>query len=236
MLRTPTIFAHTLALATLATACGDDRAATADTATNADAAEVSADGTGDAAVETTPETTAVCDPVAQTGCKATENCTYLSADHAPRCVEEGAIAAGEACDSDNRCKRGVCLSLNDTAELCYQFCAASTDCGGKMCLELTNAPYKLCEIDGIYQDCSLLAQDCTDNKACFSIKDHETGICLPPGTTETGGACTTADACKKGDICINDACHTICDPKLTAPCGETAQCNTYKDAGYCQPK
>jgi hypothetical protein len=235
MLRTPSIFTGTLALTTLAAACGDDKTATADTATSADVAEVS-EASGDETGDATAETTAVCDPVAQTGCEANENCTYMSADDDVRCVAEGPVAAGEACSSDNRCKRGVCLSLNDTAELCYQFCAADADCGGKSCLELTNAPYKLCEIDGIYQDCSLLAQDCADGKACFSIKNHETGVCLPPGTTETGAACDTADACKKGDICMNETCHTLCDPKATTPCGETAVCNTYKDAGYCQPK
>ncbi len=59
-----------------------------------------------------------CDPLAKpNGCEAGENCTYITADNFPRCIPSGPIPPGGKCDNDNRCASGVCLAINQTANL-----------------------------------------------------------------------------------------------------------------------
>jgi len=184
------------------------------------------------------DTAGPCDPIAQTGCKATENCTFVGSATAPSCAAGGPVAASGECSTEARCATGVCMSVNQTANLCYQFCEDERDCGTDgTCLTLTNAPFKVCKIKGIYQSCDLLAQDCTPaTKACYAVSTEPTPICLPEGASTPGGACDHAGSCKKGYACVNDVCRSLCDPKTAASCGASATCRDFAfSVGYCEP-
>lgn len=221
-----TVLLATLAL--VAPACGDDDndSKTTDVTTGTDATSTSdADTAG-----------AECDPVAQTGCAAAMNCSYSNG--VPRCFDEGAVAYEAPCDQENPCERGACLSINETAQLCYRYCDpdANTCPDDARCIALSSSPFGVCEIEGIYTECDLLSQACDAGKACYSVLDRETPICLPEGDTATGQPCTSASACVGGDVCLNQECHRICDPEADPdPCGALGTCQARDGfAGFCQ--
>jgi hypothetical protein len=196
----------------------------------------------DTAIDTSPDIADVvdfrpCEPLSQTGCRAGENCTHITDDDIPHCVPSGPVPPGGECNNDTRCSVGVCLSINQTKSLCYQFCAADADCGGVggTCLTLTNTPFKVCKIDGIYDTCGLLAQDCADPaKACYAVANEPEPICLREGAGELGSGCSGPTSCKRGLACVNDVCRALCDPDVAGSCGAGADCrNFFDDAGFC---
>ncbi len=178
-----------------------------------------------------------CDPLAKpNGCEPDENCTYITADDFPRCIPSGPIPPGGKCDNDNRCAAGVCLAINQTANLCYQYCASDADCGGTegSCLTLTNTPFKVCKISGIYDTCDLLAQDCAEAaKACYAVANEPEPICLNEGAGEPNTECNGPTSCKRGYACIAGLCRQLCDPTLENLC-PNGDCRDFFDgAGYC---
>ncbi|MFT7578626.1 MAG: hypothetical protein ACI9MR_000284 [Myxococcota bacterium] len=220
--------------------CDDDTTTDTDTvATDT----VATDSTADTSADTDADTSVVdCDPVADTGCPEGQTCTYSGADTAPGCFLPGTLASGAACGGEDRCEAGVCLSLNETAQLCYSFCTDTSDCGGEPCISLTDDRFEVCEIADIYQTCDLLAPQCDPGKACYSVASQETPICLPEGDIATSGACVAAGDCLGGDICIEDGegvlCRRLCD-QTTDPDPCTAlvlgTCDRFNDdVGFCR--
>lgn len=233
----PTLVLLPLCLIALAPACGDEDikggGADGDTVlTPSDTNTVGDTNFADV------DTVGPCDPIDQSGCKTGENCTFVGSATAPSCAAGGPVAASGECSAEQRCATGVCMSVNQTANLCYQFCVDEGDCGTDgTCLTLSNAPFRVCKIEGIYQACDLLAQDCTaEGKACYAVSTETTPICLPEGTSTPGGACEHAGSCKKGYACVNDVCRAVCDAKVPASCGEGATCRDFAfTVGYCEP-
>lgn len=223
-------------------ACGDD-----DDGGGTDTADTTQETTADTGPETTTDTrpgdtanTTPCDPILQSGCEAGQNCTYVGAETTASCVAAGPVPANAECSPEERCQRGVCMSINQTANRCYQVCAEDTDCGAgtaNVCLTLTGAPFEVCKIPGIYEECNLLTQDCADaGKACYAVAGEDEPICLAEGMGAPGSECATAGACVKGHACVNDVCRPLCDPDLADACGDNATCNDFfDDAGYCAP-
>ncbi|MCB9733487.1 MAG: hypothetical protein H6745_12855 [Deltaproteobacteria bacterium] len=246
MLRSWLVVASSLCLVTAA-ACGDEDTSTSktdvtsgtdatvsgDTVTGNDATTGDTGGGGDTATGTP------CDAVAQTGCAANQNCTYSQGGATPMCLAEGTVDYGDACGQDNGCKRGICLSVNATAFLCYAYCDTADDCdGGGACISLTGSPYKVCEITGIYTNCNLLTQDCPAEQACHLVSGQDAPICLPAGTKDVGADCTgDANSCKKGTACVNSKCETVCDTDASPdPCPTGQVCTSWyadQHAGYC---
>jgi len=207
-------------------ACGGDGATTPTDATQG------ADG-ADAATDW------ACDPVAQTGCGESENCTFTTASgDRPVCTAQGDLGYSEPCLGGS-CERGICLSLNATEFLCYRFCSTPEDCSEvPSCLTLTGAPYGVCEIPGIYTPCDLLAQSCEQDKACHWVSGQESPICLPAGQGAIGSECAgNAARCRAGLACVNDRCEALCALDAAAPCGPGSACVTLYEpqgAGYCE--
>lgn len=217
------------------TACGDDKTGQTDTRDTV----LVTDGV---VLDTLNDSSGGdCDPVYQTGCAATDNCTYVAAETTPRCYPKGPVAPTGACSAENRCELGLCLAINRTADLCYQFCYDDVDCGEDgRCLALSGAPYKVCRIPGIYETCDLVEQGCTDDetaqRSCYAVLGEDTPICLPTGTVEAGAACASAGACREGYACVNSACRAVCDLSAQSPCGDLATCRDLAHgAGFCQP-
>jgi len=232
-----------LAVAAPSAACGDDAksspADTGDTTTTdvADAADVT-DTRSDSDARETSSTP--CDPILQTGCEAGANCTFIGAETVATCVPAGPVPANNACSPEDRCQRGVCLSINQTGNRCYQVCGEDTDCGAgtaNECITLSSTPYSVCKIPGLYTQCNLLTQNCTDvTKACYAVAGEAEPICLLAGTGATGSECASAGTCVKGQACVNSVCRALCDPDVAASCGATATCRDFfDDAGYCAP-
>ena len=173
-------------------------------------------------------TDALCDPVAQTGCPDDRRCTYDLAN-ALTCLPRGDVPLEAACSVEATCSEGLCLSLNATAHLCYAFCATNDDCAAdQACLMLSDAPFKVCEIPGIYTHCSLTAQDCpAATSACYAVPGEAAPICLPAGQATSGSSCTHPEACTRGTACVAGTCQTLCDPSQTDACGPDLRCQPY---------
>lgn len=245
MMRSWLIVASSLCLVTAAACGGDDDTSNTpkDTATSVDSGDTSTGGDATTAGDaTTPGDTATgtpCDAVAQTGCPPNQNCTYSQGGTTPVCLTEGAVAYGESCGQDAACKRGICLSINGTAFLCYAYCNAAEDCSGdSACISLTGSPYEVCEIKDIYTHCNLLAQDCAEGEACHLVSGEDQPICLPAGTKDVAADCTgDANSCKKGTACVNSKCEAVCDLEASPdPCPTGQVCTSWyadQHAGYC---
>jgi len=221
-------------------ACGDDASKSNDTASSTDASILET-GESDVTLQPNPDTsTTPCDPVANSGCASDQMCTYVANETSPSCVTAGVVELGQPCSSEARCKKGVCLNLNDTKSLCYAVCADDLDCGtGGACLTLSNAAFEICRIDGIYENCDLLAQDCSaPTKACYAVATEAEPICRVAGTAALGAACDSAVACVRGGACVDSVCRKLCDRAAEpSECGSGYQCNEYFDgAGYCEPE
>ncbi|MFO0747421.1 MAG: hypothetical protein U1F43_17400 [Myxococcota bacterium] len=226
-------------------ACGDNTTTHTPDTSASDAADATV--SGDTSATTSATDTSVgditivpCDPLAENTCGTGKTCSFIANESSATCVTAGQVPPEQPCGGENRCSSGVCLALNGTASLCYQFCGENADCGATgTCLDLTNAPFDICKIEGIYQNCNLLTQDCSDDtKSCYAVATENDPICLETGTKGVAAACDKASDCLESLACVNDVCRTICDPEAAPdPCGEGFVCNPFfANAGYCDPK
>lgn len=202
-------------------------------------ADVTSDSRSDAAGDTAvPDGS--CDPLGADGCPDGQTCAYNPDDDAPLCVLRGELGPGAPCGGEaGSCDHGICLDLNDTAQLCYEFCGKDEDCGADVdCLQLDNQPYAVCRIDGIYQTCELLSPDaCGEGKGCYATMEDTSPICLPGGTAGEGEPCNgTANECQAGFACVDTKCARLCDKKAGATCA-VGTCKPYlpdlSDVGVC---
>ena len=229
-------------LLVLVVACGDDDGASPDSSTDADAQADTTDTRPDApdASDGADTSGPPCNPILQTGCGPDQNCTFVAAASTASCVDAGPVPANGACAVESRCKTGVCMSINATDNYCYQVCDKDADCGAgtaNVCLLVNGLAFKVYKIPGIYEECSLLDQSCSETgKACYAVSGEPEPICLTEGTGAPGSECNTAAACTKGNACVNDVCRALCDPDVANSCGATATCRDFfDDAGYCAP-
>ncbi len=214
-------------------------------------AATSADVTADV-VRSPPDTSAPadvsppCNAILQTGCSEGENCTYATNATAPSCQPGGDKLYGQQCSGQGDCAEGTCIDLNGTGSYCYKFCKTELHCsgvapgpGGKAfkgpCLDLTDSPYKVCELDVDYETCNLLSQDCEDStKGCYVSSGEPAPVCLPAGTAPVGGGCQGVSDCAPGGTCVNTKCYKLCASE--SDCETTfAQCSSYFGAvGICE--
>ena len=200
------------------------------------------DGTADTGDETGSESGATtgepipCDVATGDPCGEGEHCSY-DQDGATVCFASGTQQLGEACDEEDTCESGICLSVNQTDSLCYALCSDDDPCaGGEACLDLDGVPFEVCEIEDIYDSCALLDQDCGEGMGCYSVADEDSPICVPAGDAAAGAACSAANDCAAGLVCVADTCHALCDTAATGDCTGTEVCAVYSDpesAGYC---
>ena len=218
-------------LSMLLAGCGGDEP-TADTSGNQDAAADTASAS-DSVTPPDQNTGPACNVIKQEGCAEGEKCTYAQNASKPSCVEAGTKAIGEACDGQGDCKDGTCLSLNDTGNLCYKYCGTKVHCDGEKCVELSDSPFKVCELDVEYETCDMLAQGCSNPEHGCYVSD-EGAVCLPAGTAQQGEDCDSVGSCAPGNVCINKRCYKVCNVNEEDPCGDFKPCaNYYGNAGYC---
>ncbi|MEZ4268670.1 MAG: hypothetical protein R3F39_20115 [Myxococcota bacterium] len=238
----PVLFAAGCLLFALAACGGDDGDSSgADTGVVADTSGGDTTGTpdtgaGDTSADAGPDTVAVaCNPISDQGCTEGQTCSYNPDSTTPLCVVKGVLPATAGCGGGlGSCDHGICLNLNDTGNLCYEFCKIDDHCqANSECLALTDSTYKVCKIAGIYKTCELLADaTCGAGKGCYSTSDEPDPICLPVGAAGNGESCgNVANGCAAGLACVNTACTRLCDKSAAKPCGdEFTQCSNYLDA------
>ncbi len=186
----------------------------------------------------------VCNPVSDTGCPDDETCSWLPSSANPVCVRRGPVPLEDLCSTTEGCERGVCLSLNASAERCYAICERDADCGVRgTCLTLTGSPFpfKVCRIEGVYDVCDLLEQDCEPSRdtdrGCYVVPSEATPVCLPAGDLEPDDVCASLTDCRPSYTCNNDVCAALCDTTATAPCGPLHLCRPFAHgAGVCEPR
>jgi hypothetical protein len=192
-------------------------------------------GSEDTSVDT-PLAGPPCNPYTQDGCEDGEKCTFDIFDNII-CGEAGDLPIGETCEGDSECTAGICISLNGTDSYCYEFCKIDGHCEpGAECLSLQNAPFKICEIDGIYDFCTLLSDTCDAGKGCYWAND-DAPVCLPEGTGGTKDSCEGPSDCAATHTCINKNCLPLCKKATPSPCGDAfTPCADYyppHQIGYC---
>ncbi len=177
-----------------------------------------------------------CNPYTQEGCPEGLKCVF-DADDEIACLTAGTKPLGELCDGVGDCAQGLCLGLSGTDSRCYEFCKIAAHCQpGAECLELQEAPYKVCEIDGIYDFCTLLTDTCEAGKGCYWAND-DAPVCLPEGAGGTKDSCQGSSDCASTHTCINKNCLPLCKKNETDPCGDAfTPCVDYyppQQVGYC---
>ena len=206
----------------------------ADTSADVATDDVSADS---GPAEDTPPAGPPCNPLTQEGCEEGLKCTYDSFDNIV-CDEAGTKPLGETCSGTGDCAAGtICLNLNATDSYCYAFCKIDAHCApGAECLSLESSSVKVCEIDGIYDFCTLLSDTCDADKGCYWAGD-EAPICLPAGTGDSKDECESPNDCLPSHTCINKRCLPLCKTVTPQPCGDAfTQCSSYyppQQIGYC---
>jgi hypothetical protein len=189
----------------------------------------------DEAPEPEPEPPA-CNPISNTGCEEGQKCGYGTTGE-KLCVPAGDTPGGDPCQSDAECAGGsTCTSLNGEDYFCYIFCKTIGHCpNNAACMEISDTAFNLCKIEGIYDTCDILAQDCEQGKGCYSIGGEDLPVCLDAGTEPVGGACETPSDCSPGHHCVNFRCYEVCDKNDANACGTFVSCAGFvaSGAGYC---
>ena len=177
-----------------------------------------------------------CNPISNTGCEEGQKCGYGTTG-AKLCVPAGDTPGGDPCQSDAECAGGsTCTSLNGEDYYCYIFCKTIGHCpNNAACLEITDAAFSLCKIEGIYDNCNILAQDCEQGKGCYSIGGEDLPVCLEAGAEPVGGVCESPSDCSPGHHCVNFRCYELCDKNDPNACGTFTSCAGFVAAGvgYC---
>ncbi len=170
---------------------------------------------------------------------------------------------GEACGSDYVCAFGnICLSDGQNTRHCYSLCETGEDCAeGEACQDLGEGT-KYCDEEFTCPQCGTLpcgedptllnidggcmcTPDCTDDFDCpvgfWCVPlDDGSNVCYPTGgSCKTSGvpgagqACTAADICRLGTVCLSDQCYTACRQNGDCPEDMTCQPTNVESLGYC---
>lgn len=181
-----------------------------------------------------------CNPISNTGCQAGQKCTIVSgptpqnpnADVVFGCGPAGSKADGDACNDDSECPgQTFCARFSATGSgTCTTFCANDANCPtGSKCLGGIQG-YESPLLCREAVDCDPLQQDCPGGQDCFPTQSGN--VCAPSNNVDEGQACSAANDCKPGLMCIGNpagggaSCRKICN--LTA--GQEPSCST----GTCQ--
>jgi hypothetical protein len=189
--------------------------------------------------------TGACDPVCQTGCRSTEQCTNNGSSNQCRAATPNGDQLYASCDSfQDACRPGmVCLpEFTETCGAhCYRFCREHADCGqNSFCVgEVSDESgsrslYKTCSPRGFGCNPTGTSPNCgaeapSDRKfpafACYIVSPEyptET-VCECAGTVREGQECERTYECVPGNECIpigqgasqDVRCRRLCTPLLS---------------------
>jgi hypothetical protein len=229
MARKTSFIAPLLAIAIGLSACkgdDDDDTTTPDTGTpDTGTPDTGTPDTG------TPDTGVIgaCDPYDGTGCaNADEYCVFVVQQNMFACRTLPAMNAHEtACSQTlNDCAPGYACADLGSGSLCYKTCnqTGGTECGAVtgMSPDYVCTTIRIDNQDSVVGLCA--GQDlcnpaekaaaCPGGETCTLVGNAETG-CQPSGNAAVGQACSQADNCMAGGICLNVGngltCYEACD-------------------------
>lgn len=181
-----------------------------------------------------PPNGSLCDPVAQCGCAAGQNCDFLSGDGATGCTKSGTSAAYAKCDGAS-CQQGhSCVG-----GLCRPFCNTAADCPGpgRSCDQVVmvsgsaEAPIPGFLICSAHCNPMSPAASCGAGATCLAFGGNDQTDCFVAGTA-TGGSCAAKqpDECAPGYTCAgtgpgDQRCRKWCRVGKT-DCGNCMGFNT----------
>lgn len=197
-----------------------------------------------------PDSAPVCDlgseacSVLRQDCPAGQGC-FLATDGAV-CAEALGKAEGQPCTFENDCAAGFgCVQLA-AGFACSRLCATTAGCDAAcdtVCPEtfgrLTAYPgLGFCTESEEARPCDLLAGDCPQGQACYY---SSSGIACHPAATNlpVGANCGFANDCAAFAVCVNGACHKVCDtasPQCTVDAPRCAGLPDAEGAGVCVPQ
>lgn len=144
-----------------------------------------------------------------------------AADTSPTEDGQGADAAGDATASDgaisdgdaNGCGDGKCdgaagescLGCPADCGKCPAFCGNGSCDSGESCsscaADCGGCPGPVCDV--------LSSKSCPSGQQCFP--DGKQNLCYPAGVKPHGEACSLANDCTLGVLCVAGQCRTLCD-------------------------
>ncbi|MEL6178784.1 MAG: hypothetical protein AAFS10_07515, partial [Myxococcota bacterium] len=146
------------------------------------------------------------------------------------------LDCGQVCEFLNDCQHGQ-LCAGDPPR-CLAMCEPGNDCpGSALCAGLSDRDnVGVCVPNAPVQACSLQAQDCPDDQACYLI--NGSSECSPP-TADAGGlgeACMFANGCEPGLICVgvdadNLNCRRPCLQSDPSACAAEETCQPLASDG-----
>lgn len=182
-----------------------------------------------------------CDPVAQTGCAASEKCTVVESvgEVTYTCVNDD-----ESLDPYSQCTPALgtgmdgciggnaCFADEMDNGLCVPLCLDSGDCQMALCVSPPTTTATYCA-----NECSPFEASCTAPMQCRRAMDRF--VCEFARVSDTGGqgdpcALSTDDGCGEGFVCLpgelvpscteGACCTNVCDTSASGGCDSPAIC------------
>ena len=156
-----------------------------------------------------------------------------SGDWPPSCQAAGTVAAGQSCSGWNDCALGLfCAGVSALPDggvqpgTCRKLCCGGdwSACGpDESCYQQlfllkpgaapgTEPEYAGADLCGPIGGCDVLdATSCAEpGRTCQIVDPRGSVACLPEGTVELGGACSSVTRCKFGATCRGGKCRRLC--------------------------
>lgn len=180
-----------------------------------------------------------CNYQTQEGCAEDEACrpqfNATDPDVAPGCEPVGAGEAGEPCEAQADCARGLYCAAGACRRLCcggdWSACDAGESCIRSLSVraggEVTPAGVDLCFPVGTCDpfDVNSCAEE--PGRECKIVDPTGAVACAPQSTKDIGDECGPPDVCRQGLTCVGGKCIKLCRYE---ECGEPS-CG--EDEGSC---
>jgi len=209
-------------------------------------------GTPDGGTPDGKVTFAGCAPAQPGSCPAPQTCYVDCKEKKGVCVQGGARAAGEACDSNSDCMPGTqCFDFGCGAntKYCLKFCNTDVDCAGSTTVSAvsTCTDPVICPEMTSYKTCGFTCDPRGDGKkgcpvglTCFLYSTGAGGQdapgcgCSSPTRVGTDGAkCTAASDCAPGFLCDQmlggTFCRRLCQMATPGDCPTGQTCTALQN-------
>lgn len=190
-------------------------------------------GSGDGGTCAPPAASGKCDPIAQCGCNADQNCDFSGAtDGRTICIPAGTTPAWHSCDDFGQCEKGLgCVS-----QACKPFCEQDADCSasggkcGQLYIDQNGSAKPIEHAKACSTQCDLRQPGliCGPGVSCVLIDDDGSTDCVGGFGTATGAGACAGNAgmkCAPGHICINQKdCLKWCRVGYAGDCAGGQKC------------
>jgi hypothetical protein len=190
-------------------------------------------------VEDPPNGPAACDAgdcnyQTQEGCDADQACrpqfNATDVEVHPGCEPAGRAGAGDACEQQADCARGLYCALGFCRKLCcggdWTGCDAGESCIRELDVraggEVISADAGLCFPVGTCDPLDPRSCDDEPDRECKIVDPTGAVACAPLSTSDLGDSCAPPSVCKQGLNCVGGVCIKLCAYEACAEpsCGD----------------